>query len=33
MQDTLYVAIGVLIYLAFVGLVSVLDERTLDRRR
>jgi len=33
MQDTLFIAIGVLIYLGFVGLISVLDERALDRRR
>lgn len=33
MQDTLFVVIGVVVYLAFVGLIGVLDERTLDRRR
>jgi hypothetical protein len=33
MQDAIFVVIGVLIYLAFVGLIAVLDERTMDRRR
>jgi hypothetical protein len=33
MQDILFVVIGVLVYLAFVGLIPVLDRRTMDRRR
>lgn len=33
MQDTLFVLIGVLIYLAFVGLISVREKHTTDRRR
>ena len=33
MEDLVYVAIGVAIYLAFVRWVSSFDERALDRRR
>jgi hypothetical protein len=33
MSDTIYVVLGVAFYLGFVGLLTLLDERTLDRRR
>lgn len=33
MNDTLFVALGVGLYLALVALLSLFDERGLDRRR
>lgn len=33
MQDTLFIAFGIVGYLAFVALLTRLDEQTLDRRR
>jgi hypothetical protein len=33
MNDTIYVALGLGAYLAFVALLALLDEKALDRRR